>query len=310
MDISVFGLLSDAADQDPVDAVVANLAMLRDEGFRRVWMGQWPMDLDLLTILAAAMREIDTIEVASGVVPIQNQHPMLLAQRALALSVISGGRFSLGVGLTHAVVSEEWWGIPWDRPIRRLNEYLDGLQPLLAGEEVAAVGETVTARGSIASGPAQPVEVYVAALGPKMLQLAGRRTSGTFTWMTGPETLSTYVGPAIRGAAALAGRPAGSARVVAGLPIVVTDDVDGTLKHAADHLAFYGTLPSYRKMLDREGLTGPEDVAIVGDETAVGAKLDELREAGVDEFVAVLIGESADVRQRTRAALREYGGRG
>ena len=116
-----------------IDATVNNLAKLRDEGFRRVWMAQMPFDGDLLTVLAVALREVDTIEVGSAVLPIQNQHPMLLAQRALTLNLIAGGRFLLGLGMTHQAVTERMWGIPYDKPLRRMREYLDGLQPLLAG---------------------------------------------------------------------------------------------------------------------------------------------------------------------------------
>ena len=96
-----------------------------------------------------ALREVDTIEVGSAVLPIQNQHPMLMAQRALTLNKIAGGRFILGLGMTHQAVTEGMWGIPYDKPVRRMREYLDALQPLLAGEAVNAVGETVTARGSL-----------------------------------------------------------------------------------------------------------------------------------------------------------------
>jgi alkanesulfonate monooxygenase SsuD/methylene tetrahydromethanopterin reductase-like flavin-dependent oxidoreductase (luciferase family) len=84
-------------------------------------------------VLAVALREVDTIEVATGVMPIQVQHPMHLAQRALTVSLIGGGRFILGLGMSHRMVTEEMWGISWDKPVRRLSEYLDGLLPLLAG---------------------------------------------------------------------------------------------------------------------------------------------------------------------------------
>ncbi len=98
MQISMFGQLSGSGSGSPIDATIANLAMLRDEGFARVWMSQLPYEPDLLTVLAIALHEVDTIEVASGVVPIQNLHPMLMAQRALTLSLASGGRFTLGLG--------------------------------------------------------------------------------------------------------------------------------------------------------------------------------------------------------------------
>ncbi|MBX7431763.1 TIGR03564 family F420-dependent LLM class oxidoreductase [Mycobacterium sp. Y57] len=304
MQISMFGQLSGAGNGSPIDATVANLAQLRDEGFPRVWMSQMPYEPDLLTILAIALREVDTIEAASGVVPIQNQHPMHMAQQALTVSQASGGRFTLGLGMTHAAVTEGMWGIPWDKPVRRLGEYLDGLLPLLAGEPANAVGETVTTRGALVIPDAPRPDVYIAALGPQMLRLAGRRTAGTCTWMTGPTTLRDHVSPTLRQAAADAGRPDGAVRVVAALPVAVTDDVDAVRRQAAENFAVYGTLPSYRAMLDREGYVGPEDAAIIGDEDTVAGRLDELAAAGVDEFVGAAFDPSDEGRARTRALLR------
>jgi F420-dependent oxidoreductase-like protein len=304
MEISMFGQLSDAGVANPIDATVQNLAQLREEGFRRLWMSQMPYEPDLLTILAVALHEVDDIEVASGVVPIQNQHPMQMAQRALTVSLASHGRFILGLGMTHQAVTEGMWGIPWDKPVRRLNEYLDGLLPLLSGEAAAATGETVTTRGSLMISGAPRPDVYIAALGPQLLRIAGRRTAGTCTWMTGPKTLAGHVSPTLRQAAADAGRPADAVRVVAALPVSVTDDVDGARKKAAEQFAMYGVLPSYRAMLDREGYAGPEDAAIIGDETTVKERLAELRAAGVDEYVAATFDASPEGRARTRAVLR------
>lgn len=305
MQVSILGSLSDTAGRSPVDATVDNLARLRDEGFRRVWMTQMPYEPDLLTVLAVALREVDRIEVATGVIPIQNQHPMLLAQRALTLNLIANGRFILGLGMSHQAVTEGMWGIPWDKPVRRLREYLDGLQPLLAGQAADASGETTTTRGALRIPGAPPPDVYVAALGPQLLRLAGRRTAGTVTWMTGLRTLAEHVGPALRQAAADAGRPDGSVRVVAALPVSVTDDVAAARKQAAAQFAMYAHLPSYRAMLEREGFASPEDAAIIGDESSVADRLENLHAAGVDEFVGVVFDGSAEARARTRALLRQ-----
>jgi 5,10-methylenetetrahydromethanopterin reductase len=237
-------------------------------------------------------------------VPIQNQHPMLMAQRALTLNQIAGGRFTLGVGVTHRAVTEGMWGISWDRSVRRLSEYLDGLLPLLAGEQVNATGEMLTTRGALQISDAPTPDVYVAALGPQMLKLAGRRTAGTITWMTGPKTLKEHIGPTMRTAAAEAGRPDGAVLVAAALPIAVTDDVAAARAVAAEQFAMYGHLPSYRAMLDREGYAGPEDAALIGDEATVRARLDEVRAADVDEYVAIPFDLSPEGRDRTRAFLR------
>jgi 5,10-methylenetetrahydromethanopterin reductase len=299
-------LITGLNNESPVESCIRDLTQARDEGFARLWLTQMPFDVDLLTVLAAALREVPNVDVASGVVPIQNQHPTLLAQRALTLNIIAEGRFTLGIGVTHRAVTEGMWGISWDRSVKRLSEYLDGLLPLLAGEQANATGELVTTRGALQIPHAPTPQVYVAALGPQMLKVAGRRTSGTITWMTGPKTLREHIGPALRGAAADAGRPAGSVAVAAALPVSVTDDVEKLRSLAAEQFAMYGHLPSYRAMLDREGYAGPEDAALIGDESTVGQHLDELRNAGVDEFVFIPFDPSPEGGQRTRACLRAW----
>lgn len=206
--------------------------------------------------------------------------------------------------MTHQAVTEGMWGIPWDKPVRRLREYLDGLQPLLTGQAADAVGETVTTRGALQIPDAPVPDVYIAALGPQLLRLAGRRTAGTVTWMTGPKTLGAHIGPTLRAAAAEAGRPEAAVRVVAVLPVSVTDDVAAARARAAEQFAMYGRLPSYRAMLDREGFAGPEDAAIIGDERAVADRIEELKAVGVDEFIGGVFGSSED-RARTRALLRQ-----
>jgi F420-dependent oxidoreductase-like protein len=299
-------LITNLNNKTPIESCIRDLTDARDAGFARLWMTQMPFDVDLLTVLAAALREVPDIEVASGVVPIQNQHPTLLAQRALTLNIIGGGRFTLGIGVTHRAVAEGMWGISWDRSVKRLSEYLDGLLPLLAGEPADAPGELVTTRGALQIPNAPTPQVYIAALGPQMLRVAGRRTAGTITWMTGPKTLREHVGPTLRDAAAEAGRSDGSVAVAAALPISVTDDVSKIRSLAAEQFAMYGHLPSYRAMLDREGFSGPEDAALIGDESTISHQLDELRDAGVDEFVGIPFDPSPEGAQRTRACLRAW----
>ena len=298
MEISILEYPGGRGGSSIIDTYVDQVAALRDEGFARMWSTQMPNERDLLTAIEGIC--------GPAPVPIQNQHPMLLAQRALTLNVIAGGRLVLGLGMTHQAVTEGMWGIPWDKPIRRLGEFLDGLLPLLDGEQADAVGETVTTRGALQIPGATAPDVLIAALGPQMLRLAGRRVAGTITWMTGPKTLAEHVGPALRAAAAGAGRPPGAVRVAAALPVSVTDDVDAARKVAAEQFAVYGYLPSYRAMLDREGYAGPGDAALIGDEEEVSGRIDELRAAGVDEFAAGTFDPSAEGRARTRALLRSW----
>jgi alkanesulfonate monooxygenase SsuD/methylene tetrahydromethanopterin reductase-like flavin-dependent oxidoreductase (luciferase family) len=119
-----------------------------------------------------------------------------------------------------------------------------------------------------------------------MLKLAGSMTAGTITWMTGYKTIESHVVPTMGKAAADAGRP--TPRVVAGVPVSVTADVDGAKDRINQTLQIYGTLPSYRAMLDKEGAAGPADVAILGDEETVRAGIQRYAEAGVTDFHAAV----------------------
>ena len=143
--------------------------------------------------------------------------------------------------------------------------------------------------------------MLLAALGPVMLGLAGAQADGTVTWMTGPATLESHIVPSINAAADAAGRAA--PRVAVGLPVCVTEDVSGARERAARAFVVYGTLPSYRAMLDREGAAGPEDVAVVGNEASVRDQLARIAGAGASDFVAAEFG-SREERLRTRALLK------
>jgi 5,10-methylenetetrahydromethanopterin reductase len=168
---------------------------------------------------------------------------------------------------------------------------------------VSFSGSEYRVNASIGVPGATPCPILVAALAPKMLALAGAEADGTITWMTGPKTIREHTIPRISEAAAKAGRP--KPRIVVGLPIAVTKDVGAARMSAAQRFAIYGGLPSYRAMLDREGVEGPADVVIAGDEAAVGAQLRDLEEAGATDYLAVPFPVDGDGEavERTRALL-------
>jgi F420-dependent oxidoreductase-like protein len=285
----------------PIEDYVEQLRQFRDEGFTTVWTPQLWREPDLLTVLALALDRVDGITVGTGVIPIQTRHPAVLAQQALTVNLVSGGRLKLGIGMTHPMISEGMYGIPWDRSVRRLNEYLDGLEPLLRGEEATATGELTCTRTALDIPlEATPPPIYVAALGPQLLRITARRSAGTFTWMTGPRTIADHVIPTLE-AACPPGRP--RVEVLAGFPVCVTDQPDAARAAAESALAVYGMQPSYRAMLDREGWADAADAAIIGDEATVGARFDELAALGVDEVPAYIQAPTPEDERRTRAFL-------
>ena len=284
-----------------IDGTVAAARQVADEGFAAFWLPQI-FSIDALTALAVVGREVPGIELGTSVVPTYPRHPMTLAQQALTTQAASGGRLTLGIGLSHQVVVEGMWGYSFDKPARHMREYLSVMLPLLRGESVAFEGETLKGMGQLDIGDAEPVPVLLAALAPRMLQLAGSLTDGTVTWMTGRSTVEGHIIPSITAAAEGAGRAA--PRIAVGLPVCVTDDVDGTRERAARVFSIYGQLPSYRAMLDKEGAAGPADVAIVGTEDEVRGEIEALAKVGATDFIAAEFASDPDEVKRTRETLR------
>ena len=292
--------LPDPGGADALTVLRDELRKAADDGFSSAWLANI-FGLDALTALAVAGSAVPGIEVGTAVVPTYPRHPAALAQQALTAALALGGRLTLGIGLSHKIVIEDMYGYSFDAPAIHMSEYLSVLLPLLDGQPAAFQGTTLRGGIGLSTPRPDPVPVLLAALGPRMLRLAGERTAGTVLWMTGPATVRDYIVPTITAAARAAGRP--SPRVVCTLPVCVTDDPDAARARAAKVFAIYGQLPSYRSMLDREGAAGPADVAIVGDEDSVASQITALADYGVTDFVAGEFGKGHDA-ERTRALLR------
>jgi F420-dependent oxidoreductase-like protein len=263
--------------------------------------------IDAITALALAGRETHRIELSTGVVPSPPRHPMAMAQQALTAQAATGGRFVLGIGLSHKIVIESMMGLSYERPAAQMREYLEVLMPLAQGKPAAFSGDLYRVNGGLQVAGGTPLPVVVAALGPKMLAVAGRLADGTATWMTGVKTLGDHTGPSINKAAKEAGRPA--PRVIAALPFALTKDAAAARDVANKVFAIYGQLPSYRAMLDREGAANPGDVGIVGDEATLRAGIASLRSAGVTHFLASVYPAEAGSIDRTKAFLKSEMGK-
>jgi F420-dependent oxidoreductase-like protein len=287
-----------------VEDVVADLAAAERDGFEGAWMPQ-VFGWDPLTTLALAARETSRLRLGTAVVPTHPTHPLLLAASALTTQAATGGRLTLGVGVSHRFIVEGVWGYSYERPFSWAREYLSALLPALDGERPQVQAQRVTAMAPrpLETPGAEPPSVLLAAMGPRMLGLAAEATDGTVTWLVGPRTVEAHVVPTIRAAAAAAGRP--QPRVVVGLPVCVTSNPSAARERAAAEFGAYADVPAYRAMLDREGVLSPSEVAIVGEEATVGAELERLAAAGATEFMACVFGDSGE-RRRTAACLIEW----
>jgi F420-dependent oxidoreductase-like protein len=280
---------------------VAELERLADAGFDHAWAVQI-FGPDALTLLATAGAQVPGIGLGTGVVPVYPRHPMMLAQQALTVQWATGNRLLLGIGLSHQIVVEGMWGLSFEKPARYMKEYLAALMPLLSGQKVDVDGERVTthAFAPLTLGDATAPPVLVAALGDTMLRLAGRVADGTVTWMTGTRTVASHISPVIREAAEKAGRPV--PRIGVALPVSVTADIETARERVNKEFGMYPNLPSYKAMLDKEGAASPADVAFLGDEDAVTASIEQLAAAGATDFVASVVGDSAE-KERTFSLL-------
>lgn len=294
------GILGGDTAGRSIDDIVAEARAAEADGFSSYALPQI-FALDAMGVLTVVGREVPRITLMTGVVPTYGRHPLTMAQQALTVQAASGGRFVLGIGLSHQLVIENMFGLSFDKPVRHMREYLSVLMPLINDGAASFKGETISTEVSIGIEPRIPCQVLVAALGTQMLKLAGTVTDGTVTWMTGPATLSNHTVPILTAAARAAGRPA--PQVATSLPICVTNDIDAARERAAADFQVYGFLPSYRAMLDREGAGGPADVAMVGDESVVEKQVHALADVGVTEYVASVFG-SREERARTRALLK------
>ena len=300
------GTMSNAINGGTIDEVVAEAQAALALGAHTFWSSQI-FGHDALTVLAIVGREVPGIELGTAVVPTYPRHPMMLAQQALSTQAAINSRgdagLCLGIGLSHQIVVESMWGLSYSKPVRHLKEYLSILMPLLEGKPVKFEGEDYRVQGAVAVAGSSRPSVLVAALGPQMLRVTGALADGTSTWCVGPKTLAELTIPTLRQAAADAGRP--EPRVAVALPVCVTDDVAGARARAAQLFAVYDTLPSYKTMMNREGVDGPGGIAIVGTEAEVRDQLAELKSMGVTDFNAGVFTSDPEELARTHSVLRE-----
>jgi len=266
-----------------VERAIEQASEAESAGFASLWYSGATGGGDPLIQMALAGRATASIELGTSVVQTYTCHPSLQANRCKAVAAAIGRPITLGIGPSHQMVVERL-GFSYQGVGRHVEEYVATITELLGTE----------------------IPVLVAALGPRLLEVAGRLASGTILWMANAQAVRTHVAPRIREAASAADRPA--PRVVAGLPVAVHDDVDEARAVAAEQYGMYGTLPNYQRILAHGGATSPAEVVIVGDEESVSAQIEDLFAAGATDVWAApfAVGEDrSGSRRRTRELLSE-----
>jgi len=256
---------------------------------------------DSLTVLTRYATVTEKVRLGTGVLPIFSRTPASCAQTAATIDEISGGRFVLGLGVSHKITVENWFDSKIEKPVAQMREYASICRAILDGE-TPPEGEFFKTRFAFMGYPPRPhIPIYIAALSPKMLQLAGEIAQGVMLWLCNPDYIRETVVPEVTKGRERAGKPLDGFDIVAAVPTAVTDDPDAARNAFRKDLIPYASLPFYRKMLERSGFG--EDLAAFDEGMAAGDVPKAI--AGLsDELLASLAGiGSAD---DARAKVGEY----
>jgi probable F420-dependent oxidoreductase len=295
-------------------------------GFEEAWLAEvaGPESFALAGAIGAATT---TMALGVAVVPASTRTPALLAMGAGTISqVLRGREFCLGVGSSSQVIVETWHGAPFVPPLARVRETVEATRALLGGER-SYVGTLVRAeRFTLASPPVGPVRLFVGALGPRMLRLAGAVGDGVCLNLMPPEVVPRQLAEIRRGAEEAGRDLPGHFRVMARFHTVVTDDRMAGREAIRMGFGPYFAQPVYNRFLawcghpdaadaiaaaftagDRAGVAAAltdqivDGVAMVGSSDEVTARLDEYAAAGVDVGAINLLGSSEAVADGLKA---------
>lgn len=260
---------------------------------------------DSLTVLTAYALATERIRVGTGVIPIYTRTPASMAQTAATIADLSGGRMTLGMGVSHRPVVEGWFGQTIDRPAAEMREYVGIVRAILRGEDPPAGEKWRTGFHLAGIGPFPDLPVYGAALSPAMLRTVGEVCDGVILWLCNPNYIRDVVVPEIATGRERAGRSMDDFDVVAAVPAALTDDPASAFGAMRRDLLTYFGLPFYRAMLERSGFG--DDIAAY-DEAAAGGDVEAMQAAIGDGFLGVLtaVGDEDGVRAGV-ARYREAG---
>jgi F420-dependent oxidoreductase-like protein len=280
-------------ERTSVDELLAGARQAEELGFATGWVPHIPWSLDGLTALALAGQVTSRIELGTAVMPTYPRHPIAMAQQAMSAQAASSGRVVLGVGPSHSVVIERMHGLAYEHPARHTGEYVEVLKKAFHGTgHVSYKGEFFNVEAMLEVPGSSDMPVLVAALAPRMLRMAGTLADGTITYWANERAIGEHVVPSISTAAGEAGRP--TPRVVAGIPVALVRDVDAAKQRAAKVFAGYDGIPAYQRIRSKGGDDDLPELAIIGDEATVAARIKAYADAGATDLAAAVVGLDDD----------------
>lgn len=283
---------------EKVDRLIADATTAEAKGFASVWVPQIPGEFDALTAITLMGQATERIELGTAVLPMQTRHPIAMAQEILSNQAVCEGRFVPGLGPSHHWIIDDMLGLPYEKPARLVEDYLEVLNAGLAGPGKVDVENDHFRVHSPIDVSDRETRVMLAALGPVMLRIAGTHASGTILWLADERSIADHVVPRITKAADAAGRPA--PRVIAGVPVAVCapSEVDDARARANQLLSHAEYSPNYERLLEKGDAKNVGDMLITGDEEAVLERMRRFKDAGTTDLaVRVLpLGSNRDER--------------
>ena len=270
-----------------LDESIARAREAERLGYESVWVTQLPDARDAALVLGAYAAATQWARLGTGVLPIYTRHPTAMAQMAATLDEISGGRFILGLGVSHRVTVESMWGMKLDRPVEAMREYISIVRESLRNGAASQDGQLFSAHWSYSAPRRAELPIMIAALGPQMLELAGEVSDGVVLWMCSPAYIRDTVIPHVKAGRERAGKTMDGFEIAAAVPVCLTQDREAGLKVFRNTVERYASLPFYRRALDAGGF---------GEQLAAGTISDEM----LDELGG--IGDEG----RVRDAVRRY----
>src|SRR4051812_2946268 len=235
-----------------LDAAVERVKLAEELGYEAVYVthisGREPF-----IVLAAYALASQRIRIGTGVTPIYTRTPANMAQTAITLDELSGGRLNLGLGVSHRPGVEGWDGNTIDKPVREMKEYAGIVRAIAPGEDPPA-GEKWPTSFRLSGMQARPdLRIYVSALSPAMLRAAGEIGDGVVLWLCNPEYIERVVVPEVTKGRERAGKTLDGFDIVAAVPSAVTPEPDAARAKLRQDLIPYFSLPFYRAMIERSG---------------------------------------------------------
>ena len=326
------GLASSLLRPFALDEYVRYVREAEARGYATIWSGE-TTGADAVTSMGVVATHTGRIGIANGIIPVQTRTPHVLAMTAATLGHVAPGRIALGLGVSSRNIVGDWYGLPFERPLAQLREAVTLIRRILTGERVTFEGRFYRTKGFrlAVPPPPAPVKLYLAALGPAMLELAGELADGVLLNWIAPEAVPPALAR-IEAGAKRAGRSLADLELAAHVRTAVTDRPEAARQWLARDITGYAIVDAYARFFvgsgygdevervnaawragDRAGAVGHissrmlDGITNVGDEAACRDRVARYGAAGLTQVVILPVAGDTEAGPALWRLLRTWG---